>query len=303
MRARLATPVAALIVVVAAGCAPSLPASYHCTVDAQCTLSGQQGRCEPNGACSFADGSCADGQRYGQYAPPGLAGACVGAAGDLGAGGAGGGGGGGGGGGTSAGMITRVGASSLPSSSRMVIALPPPSGLVAGDLVFACVYLASSNIGITAPAGWTLHADLHGALGGEFHAAWYFHVVGASEPPAYGFVLSGASGAAAAAVGYRGVDTTTPIDISDQGQFEGGSPLAPSITTTRANDMLVAMFVQAGSNGITWGAPAGMQVAVDDGAIAIFDGVQTAAGPSGTKQPTPNVPNIGAVDFVALIAK
>jgi len=42
-----------------AGC---LPKSYHCTSNSDC---GGAGTCEANGFCAYADGTCADGFRYG----------------------------------------------------------------------------------------------------------------------------------------------------------------------------------------------------------------------------------------------
>jgi hypothetical protein len=293
-----ALAVAALALAV--GCAPSLPASYHCTSDAQCVFGGQAGRCEATGACSFPDATCAGGRRYGSLDPAGLAGMCVADGADLGMGG---GGGGGSDGGGSAGNITRVGTTTLGSGTRSSIALPVPSGIVAGDFVFVSIFLPSPQPTITPPAGWTQHADLKGAVGGEFHAAWYFHVAADGEPATWTFTLSAqTNGATAAAVAYRGVDDTAPIDTAAQQQFEATTFAAPSLTTTHANDMLVAMFVQAGGSGVNWTGPSGMQTAVDDGAIGIFDAVQANPGASGTRTAgaPAGIPNVGAVDFVAL---
>ncbi len=72
---------------------------------------------------------------------------------------------------------------------------------------------------------------------------------------------------------------------------------------THANDYLVAMFVQVPSMSIGWVAPTGLQTAVDDGAIGIFDAEQPTAGASGDKTASfvvGGVPNIGGVDFIAL---
>ena len=301
MRA-LAALVALCALAGASGCAPSLPSSYHCTTDSQCTYSGVAGHCEATGACSFPDGSCTSGSRYGQLGPPSLAGTCVGDGADLGSGGGGGGGGGGDGGG-SVGSIMRVGATSLPATSRSMIALPAPSGIAAGDVVFVSIFSTDAQLTITPPSGWTVHADLHGAVGGEFHAAWYYHVETAGELPGWVFGLSASAQAAAAAVVYRGVDGAMPIDVAANQQFEGANLIAPSINTTHANDMLVTLFVQAGSAGLTWTAPSGMQTAVDDGFIGIFDAPQPTAGATGNRQALAGpagVPNIGAVDVVAL---
>ncbi len=51
--------------------------AFHCTVDAQCMLAGIQGVCQPNAFCTFPDGDCMSGQRYGEGAGDGLAGTCL----------------------------------------------------------------------------------------------------------------------------------------------------------------------------------------------------------------------------------
>ena len=65
----LAVTLAALVV--ATGC-PDAP--YRCTKDEQCVRSKTQGFCEENARCSFPDGVCPSGRRYGPY---GTDGACV----------------------------------------------------------------------------------------------------------------------------------------------------------------------------------------------------------------------------------
>lgn len=57
------------------GCSGST--MFECEESSQCSLAGQFGTCEPNGACSFPDASCPSGQRYGEHAPLGVAGSCV----------------------------------------------------------------------------------------------------------------------------------------------------------------------------------------------------------------------------------
>jgi hypothetical protein len=48
-----------------------------CTDDIECSDGGDPGVCEPSGGCSFPDGDCDSGRRYGAHAPDGLGGACV----------------------------------------------------------------------------------------------------------------------------------------------------------------------------------------------------------------------------------
>lgn len=64
---------AALVVGCAVGAACREPGAFACEDDAACG----DGRCEPEGFCSFPDGECGSGQRFGDHAGDGLAGACV----------------------------------------------------------------------------------------------------------------------------------------------------------------------------------------------------------------------------------
>lgn len=48
-----------------AGCGAT---AFACSDDDACTRDGSAGTCEPSGHCSFPDGSCASGQRYGEHA-------------------------------------------------------------------------------------------------------------------------------------------------------------------------------------------------------------------------------------------
>jgi hypothetical protein len=280
-------------VVIAGGCTRSLANSYACSDSSQCIFEGRSGRCEPTGACSFPDDSCPSHWRYGDLGPGPVAGSCVvvddadlgtGMSPDLGTGSA---------------MVTRVGSSKLapsaPTGGTAAI-IARPAGLAAGDLLFAIVYSSDSTSAISAPQGWTTHADLDGT---SFRAAWFYKAFATSDPSPISFgVTHSPATVAAVIVAYRGVDSATPIDASMTRQFLAMPYVAPSITTTRANDMLLAMFVDQ-TQGPTLSAPAGMTTVVDDAAIVVFDGLQATAGATGTKS-VGGLPGAGAVDFVAL---
>jgi len=67
----------AVIVALASGCLRS-NGSFHCTSNADCASGGTAGTCESVGFCSFADGSCPNGSRFGGLSGE-YAGQCVGA--------------------------------------------------------------------------------------------------------------------------------------------------------------------------------------------------------------------------------
>ena len=52
-------------------------AEFACAEDYQCTMNGEQGRCESTGWCSFRDSACPSEWRYAEMARTGLAGYCV----------------------------------------------------------------------------------------------------------------------------------------------------------------------------------------------------------------------------------
>jgi hypothetical protein len=51
--------------------------AFACAEDQQCLLDGLAGACEAEGFCSFPDGACASGRRFGEHASASLAGTCV----------------------------------------------------------------------------------------------------------------------------------------------------------------------------------------------------------------------------------
>src|SRR6188508_3121019 len=67
--------VASLTFVAAVAC--GLGGAFACEDDAQCDDGGQLGVCQAGGACSFPDGTCPSGQRYGEHVGGGIAGECV----------------------------------------------------------------------------------------------------------------------------------------------------------------------------------------------------------------------------------
>jgi hypothetical protein len=74
MLARFASS-ATVVWVVLGACAPAT--EYPCDVDGQCLDGSVMGMCQSPGWCSFPDGECPSGQRYGDLAGGGLARMCV----------------------------------------------------------------------------------------------------------------------------------------------------------------------------------------------------------------------------------
>jgi alpha-tubulin suppressor-like RCC1 family protein len=68
-------PLRWLLALTLCACSP-LQAAFQCRTHEQC-VDAVAGTCEPSGFCSFPDGDCASGRRYGQLAGDDLGGRCV----------------------------------------------------------------------------------------------------------------------------------------------------------------------------------------------------------------------------------
>lgn len=67
----------ALVATLTAWAVSACNSVFQCADASSCQLDGQQGFCEADGFCSFPDGECPSGHRYGEFAPDGLASSCV----------------------------------------------------------------------------------------------------------------------------------------------------------------------------------------------------------------------------------
>jgi hypothetical protein len=66
-----------VIIGLVAGVACGLGGAFACEDDAECDGGGEPGVCQASGYCSFPDGECPSGQRYGEHVGGELAGECV----------------------------------------------------------------------------------------------------------------------------------------------------------------------------------------------------------------------------------
>jgi hypothetical protein len=166
------------------------------------------------------------------------------------------------------------------------LALAAPAGLTQNDVLLACAYvrLGTGTSAVAGPhASWSLHAV---PSPNGFAVAWLTHTVGAGEPSSYALSLGENTPIASAAlVAYRG---TRGVDVSQQDATLLGAPfVAPGVTTTVANEMLVACFFNDSGDCEAWGAVSGMTKEADTGLVGIFDAHLAAAGPTGARSASP----------------
>jgi hypothetical protein len=134
-------------------------------------------------------------------------------------------------------------------------AVNKPAGTAQGDVLVAAVQVRGmSSDTITAPTGWNL-IRRDSDPNSQVTAATYWKLAGASEPATYTFTTNGGR----SVVGiddYSGVDPSTPINVSGAASGTSAAPAAPSLTTTVANTMLIALATLRQQGAST--TPAGM---------------------------------------------
>ncbi len=176
------------------------------------------------------------------------------------------------------------------SAGTNSIVLSAPSGVQVGDLL-----LATMNFGygsntlqptLTPPSGWTLVRRINHGTVSSLAVFWHFYAAGETT---YTWTVSGhVIWGAGDVLAYAGVNTS-PIDV-DAGQDNpaaGTSYSTPSITTTGANEVLVATFAGLGNTGAnTWSAPSGttQRASVDNTigrTVESAEKLQATAGASG----------------------
>ncbi len=173
------------------------------------------------------------------------------------------------------------------------VTINKPATAVAGDVLIAGIVWNGDHNTFqpTAPAGWTL---ITGAGNNNIGGFSYYRVVQASEPSSYSWT-GRATPAAGGITAYGGVDTVNPINASGaRTDTVVGTAIAPSITTTRANTVLVGLFGAAAGGTVNgppamsalWTASAGTGGSVVTGLAE--DESRPTTGSTGTRQATTN---------------
>lgn len=214
--------------------------------------------------------------------------------------------------------ITRVGASGVTiakTGDGTITALGVPVGTSANDLML--LVLSGSGVSftsVTPPAGWAL-VNLTGGVGHSQAIFWKKAV--AAETGSYRFdwlsvgAVGGNERTIAYIVGYRGVDTVTPISAQG-GQYNASvsnTVTAPAITTIVTNAQLVGFFgLSNNAGGGTLPAsmtnPYSQSSGGGAGATTVLSGDQalTSPGATGTRVATFGLSTVGVGHLIALRA-
>lgn len=186
--------------------------------------------------------------------------------------------------------ITYEGANSTPFTTSTASWSFTPDAGVAADDIFVVMVAHRDNTSITSVGGTALgsltvainKAELTTA---DRHLTVFLWKATSSSTSAVAMVMSAATVGSVAWARFRGVDTTTPLNVTSTANHANPTPnVVPSITTTVANAFVVGgLTVGSSSNSVTvpgtWTIRATASQAV--GAIAT-KGIQASAGATGT---------------------
>ncbi|WP_157889120.1 DUF6701 domain-containing protein [Herminiimonas arsenitoxidans] len=193
-----------------------------------------------------------------------------------------------------------------------VLTIPKPAGTLLDDIMIASIAVRSSAIVTTPPSGWILVREVVRSGTSSSVLRTYYRIATASEPTNYAWTLSGGThvGVVGGIASFSGVDIVAPIaDEAGAATISALTHVAPSVTTSKANSMLVTVheYTSAG----TWSPPASMTEMVDiasqpvsnDAGISMEMNyeLRPVVGATGTRQATANAnADLGAVQSLAI---
>jgi hypothetical protein len=119
-----------------------------------------------------------------------------------------------------------------------------------GDVLIAQVVVNSASTVINVPSGWNLILTTKSTSSVE--EATFYKAASASEPASYTWTFGASQPATGAVSSFTGVDTANPIDAKS-GKYDNSTATTTftQITTTAANDMLLAFVGVSGNTTVT----------------------------------------------------
>ncbi len=183
--------------------------------------------------------------------------------------------------------ITLVGSSTAAGATGTTLTVNYPSGTKSGDWLVLAATMGYPNT-LTVPSGWTqVVKKSSGSVSGTSDTTYVLRHKASTETSVT-ITFSGTFARAVAVAAYRGVASTSPVDVSGSASTNGGTTVTtPSVTTTAAGDrVIVATGAYTASTG-TWAPPATMTARAESGTaspvVALDDQGQQTAGATGTR--------------------
>jgi YD repeat-containing protein len=205
-------------------------------------------------------------------------------------------------------IALRAATSASNGAGATSLTLTKPTGTVEGDVMVAQVAVAGGSGTSTAtPSGWTKIDGKNNST--SVRSVAYYRVATATEPASWSFGFGSSQDAAGGIAAYSGVKAASVVNAFASGTASSTTAHpAPSVSTTEAGTMVVAMFGL--KQGITLSPPEGMAERWDTastGATAsnritasLADAPQAASGATGTRTATSATAGSSATHLVAL---
>lgn len=183
-----------------------------------------------------------------------------------------------------------------------------PTGTLDDDVMLAFIAVRPDGTTVTPPTGWESVLSQGRGANGELYV---YRKVARSEGANYTFTVSASSQHLGVIASFSGGDIVTPVNVSGGSDGASASQVAPDVTTTAANT-LVIRFCQGARNGAaatyTWPTSTEQwdDSYFDSGAnVSIFcsgaTATQAAAGATGTETATCSQNTSYASATIALI--
>lgn len=176
--------------------------------------------------------------------------------------------------------ITYEGAADAAGNASSIAIANPGAGF--GSVMVAQIaYRRSSAVTVTPPAGWVqVGSTLTTANDPELRQLVYVRAAGTAEPGTYTWSFSGSTRVVGMIASFAGVDTMNPVDAVAGATGNGDPVVAPAVTTTAPNDMLV-VFMSLGVGNGTIATPSGM---LSDASLSRTTGTSSGLGGRGAYQ-------------------
>lgn len=182
--------------------------------------------------------------------------------------------------------IAFVGASQAENGSgSSTLVITKPTGVAEGGLMVATVTAAGTGA-VTTPSGWTVIKSLTGTT---LRQVTYYKVAGGSEPASYSWSLGSSRAASGGIVDYSGVNQTVPVDATASTSGESGNGSAPTVTTSAADELILAVASFATGTTVTPDASTTERIDANSATntTAVADFAQASAGATTAKTITP----------------
>lgn len=191
--------------------------------------------------------------------------------------------------------ISYVGAATTTWAARANTSVGVPAGVASGDLlILGIITGAAEAVNPTAPAGWTAigTAPITDIAAGGFNVEMtLYRRLAASESGSYAFTHASTT-TQAWMLAYRGVDATTPMDVTQTVGFVNGSGAGTAtttwtgLTTATPGAWIVAIEHDWGDLSAASAPPTGMTERIDIDIVYVADQEIAAAGATGNRTHT-----------------